>query len=692
VRLSPDQFRVREAKRRHFCGDRPLRQYPVLSDAEIKILQLLHKSDYETYKETIAPRAEGTCTWFLEHPTYLAWLSEAKSSLLWVSGDPGCGKTVLSSFLIDTLKEAGSQSVPPATVCFFFCDDKIEFQNDGSAILSGILHQLFRMNRNLIQHAREHFEAKDSQIAMGIKSLCEIFKAASEDSAAGNIICVIDALDECEASSRCQVIEWFTSYITEGRKSGLPFLKVLMTSRSYQSIEDVFKIVPHIRLKAEDHADSTNEDVVRLIKLRSKRVQTITSCSDDTRDKIERRLIGQADRTFLWASLILDILEKSPEASEEAFDTILSSLPKRLDEVYEAILQKTSEPEQVKKTLAVLVASRRPLTLKELNMALSIRATDKSGNDIKPRLQFNMSRKVKGLCGPFVRVTNGRVYLVHQTAKEFLIKPPDVERPFPFSWKHCLDPLQINFVLAEICVWYLSLNEFIRPTALDDSCQTDIRQRAEQYAQPHDLLDYAAKYWAVHIRPGENTAVDALLEAVFRLCDTQSALFRTWFQLYWATVSTLWEFPKDMTPLMIASHFGLKPLVQRLLNSGADVNAQDSEGWAVLHWAVWEGHGVVWEGSEAVRQLLAAGADVGIEDKKGMSPLHWAAADGQEAIIRLLLEAGTAVDMRDSEGWTAMHFAAANGHDGAAELLLESGADINATDGDEEQKALPDAT
>jgi ankyrin repeat domain-containing protein 50 len=60
--------------------------------------------------------------------------------VLWVSGDPGCGKSVLS-FLVDELKGTASQLILPATVCFFFCDDKIESQKDGKSVFSGLLHQ-----------------------------------------------------------------------------------------------------------------------------------------------------------------------------------------------------------------------------------------------------------------------------------------------------------------------------------------------------------------------------------------------------------------------------------------------------------------------------------------------------------------------------------------------------------------------
>lgn len=667
-----------------------------LSELQIEALQCLRKSDYEDYKESIASRAEGTCTWFLQHEKYLSWLKEENSAFLWLSADPGCGKTVLSSFLVDELKSDRSQATFPATICYFFCDDKIESQKDGAAVLCGLTHQLLCANPSLIHHATQHFKIKGSRFANEIRTLWDILDAASADSEAGNIVCIIDAIDECEEFSRSLLIKWFMEYFTKSPGQRRNFMKAIMTSRGYQSIEIAFlkgimvgerhqsiesasHFASQVRLMAEDLTESINSDVGLVVKKRLRDVQAITSCSEETRLKIEGRLTENADRTFLWVSLVLDLLENSTEASADAFDRITTSLPRKLDEIYEKILQDMPEQEQAKKALTLLVTALRPLTLEELNIALHLRETDRSIEDLKSRLEPAMGRKIKGLCGPFIRVIDSRVHLVHQTAKEFLVKPYNNATPLKNSWKHCLEPAKSNFVLARICIWYLSFDIFEQqPLAFDAQTQAERDHQVENYVKNHDFLDYAVKYWGNHFRRSESYGEQGLLKPVLELCDSRSGRFTTWFQVFWTTISQLPSFPQNLTTLMLASYFGHKSIVQLLLKEGVDINAMDSMRWTALHWAVWEGNGIIWEGHEAVQALLEAGAEVEIQDTDGMTALHWAAYDGQEAIVRLLLEAGARIKTKSSSGLIASGFARIYGYEDVVRLLEEKEDDTDA--------------
>ena len=73
--------------------------------------------------------------------------------------------------------------------------------------LRAILHQLFtkHLNPNLINHARESHRTRGSGLRGDFNELWKILIKCAESSDAGEIICVLDALDECEGTSREQI-------------------------------------------------------------------------------------------------------------------------------------------------------------------------------------------------------------------------------------------------------------------------------------------------------------------------------------------------------------------------------------------------------------------------------------------------------------------------------------------------------
>lgn len=95
-------------------------------------------SPYVSYKDEPNPkRAPGTCLWAFGHPHFQQWRQITGNDLLWISADPGCGKSVLSRSLVDELQAQGSISV-----CYLFFEDNGEQSNLDTA-LCAILHQLF---------------------------------------------------------------------------------------------------------------------------------------------------------------------------------------------------------------------------------------------------------------------------------------------------------------------------------------------------------------------------------------------------------------------------------------------------------------------------------------------------------------------------------------------------------------------
>lgn len=98
------------------------------------------------------------------------------------------------------------------------------------------------------------------------------------------------------------------------------------------------------------------------------------------------------------------------------------------------------------------------------------------------------------------------------------------------------------------------------------------------------------------------------------------------------------------------------------------------------------------EGNVAqLETAIADGVLIDALDTDGLAMLHWASDRGHVAIVERLIVAGCDVNLRDSDGQTALHYAASVGHVECLRLLLSAGADRDQTD-DEGQTCLDAAS
>jgi hypothetical protein len=111
----------------------------VLTDQQNRCHQTFKTSNYEEQKNINPRKAEGTCLWALRSPEYTRWSESSCNDLLWVSADPGCGKSVLSRSIIEDYLEDSCSDVK---ICYFFFKDNDE-QNRLDKALCSVLHQLF---------------------------------------------------------------------------------------------------------------------------------------------------------------------------------------------------------------------------------------------------------------------------------------------------------------------------------------------------------------------------------------------------------------------------------------------------------------------------------------------------------------------------------------------------------------------
>ena len=153
------------------------------TDEESRCMQALCTSAYEDHKDRNPPRALGTCLWFLRNQRFGDWLTRGSSDLLWVTADPGCGKSVLSRSLIDNELQSG----PSRTTCYFFFKD-IGEQRSATNAICALLHHLCAKNQFVLQQVVHVYQSNGDQMIHSFSCLWRTFLAATSCPEAGEIV------------------------------------------------------------------------------------------------------------------------------------------------------------------------------------------------------------------------------------------------------------------------------------------------------------------------------------------------------------------------------------------------------------------------------------------------------------------------------------------------------------------------
>ncbi|OAQ61390.1 ankyrin repeat domain-containing protein [Pochonia chlamydosporia 170] len=626
---------------------------------------------YEWYKDQVRERVDGTCMWLLEHKHFQSWLTRESGPLL-ITADPGCGKSVLAKYLIDYGLPQSS------TICYFFFKD--HDQNTVRQALCALLHQLFNQKLPLIKYALPYYIKHGKGLINSTRSLWEILQMAINNNEAGPVIVVLDALDECAELDFANLMQNIRSQVCSSRSKHSK-LKYLLTSRPYNEItskfRDLLEPFPSMRIPGEEDSETISQEVNRVITYRVNQLRTkdptkgqMEGLSPEIKRHLKRRLQKITHRTYLWVHLMFDYLDKEDfKRTKKGVDSAITAFPRSINEAYEQILNKSKDDPIVRKTLCIMLAASRPLTLAEMNIAVNLDNKAQSIYDLDLESEEDFITHLRSWCGLFISVHDGNIYFLHQTAREFLLADlmsPSNVRP-QLQWYQSITIQHAHAVFAEVCLLYLNLfNSGVSPPDTPDTTGSEVSQSVDWEA----LLDYAATHWVVHLRKGDMVDNSAMATATLKVCDPN--VHEAWFDIYWEPPPYR---PKEFTNLMMASFLGLKAVAMLALEGGAETEAKDSFGRTSLHWAAYEGHEAI------VEMLLDKGVDINAHDANcGCTPLWLAASKGHESICRLLVYNGAHIDATDNCGQTPLLCAAMEGHCAVVNLLASDGADVEAKD------------
>lgn len=178
-----------------------------------------------------------TGAWFVDSEDFTAWCANP-GAFMWLYGIPGCGKTVLSSSVIEALKAGVPKgNLRSYAVAYFYFDFNDAKNRTIPNFLSSVLAQLCQCTRSLPASLKSLHKACTEEGHHHRPSSAELLHAILDVSRQWhNVYLVVDALDECRLDQREDLLQ-----ILQDIYSADADIRLAITSRPEGDIKEALE-------------------------------------------------------------------------------------------------------------------------------------------------------------------------------------------------------------------------------------------------------------------------------------------------------------------------------------------------------------------------------------------------------------------------------------------------------------------
>ncbi|KAL4748253.1 hypothetical protein BDW72DRAFT_156673 [Aspergillus terricola var. indicus] len=387
---------------------------PVFTEADYSCLRDLLVTDPETERRRIEATKGGllddSFRWVLENAEFRKWHSDPNSHLLWIKGDAGKGKTMLMIGIINKLVQQ-VRSEPLQSIAYFLCQATDPKLNNATSILRSLIYMLIRQQPHLISYLRERYDINPKLFESGntFYSLSAIFENMIQDSTHAITYLLVDALDECETG-----LSELLKLIARTKSVPSTQVKWIVSGRNRDDIEQELEFgFEETKLSLELNANHISDAVATYIDHRVSQLKALQR-NGVLFKQVKEQLLQKSDGTFLWVALVIQEMQKCQRSA--AIVELLDRTPPGLTPLYDRMLQQIQhfnglDHELCILVIAIVILAYRPLHLHELCCLAGLRKQEYSFGDIE---------NVVNMCRSFLTIRDGYVYLIHQSAKDYL--------------------------------------------------------------------------------------------------------------------------------------------------------------------------------------------------------------------------------------------------------------------------------
>ncbi|RDW91807.1 hypothetical protein BP5796_01201 [Coleophoma crateriformis] len=425
-------------------------------------------------------RDEYTCDWFQSH---LLGFVRGSKDMLALCGSPGCGKSYLSSWIIERLQRPLNRI--SYEVLSYTVDPDLPGHTDSLSVARSLALQLLQINvgdaelLEALKHALD-ISNRSRDLEEIEESLWAALSVGLGNLGDKRLMIVIDGLDEVKLtlkhkSSLNTIALWIADAVSENRQIKTIFVcrdasfDGSMASRCHK-----FKITP----------DHTHTDLHHMAKHALKKTRHYADQDTINQENLVESLVYAADGSFLWMHLACELLKRQHTREELLKVAKQLAKPTALKELIKLVVGAVDLVNgHTKKLLSWLLVSLRPLRLEEIQ---SLSQVDTEKKVIGTRKDYFSEEQLQNWSS-LLTIRNGIVRYRHQSIKSYF-SGLQKDGKLPKS----------NAAHQDLMHRVLMYCKFRLPddyTPMFDSI--DVAE-AELSLQRDHLIGYAARYWVFH--------------------------------------------------------------------------------------------------------------------------------------------------------------------------------------------------
>lgn len=431
--------------------------------------------------------------WIFDQADFQLWRDDPQSRLLWVNGDAGKGKTMMLCGIINELESMANTD----HASYFFCQGTNDELNNATAVLRGLVFLLVDQQPCLLLHLETKYHHSGKRLfedGNAFYALCDILRDILQDPRLGVAYLVVDALDECEEGlSELLAVIKETISTTSGR------CKWIVSSRNRPDIER--HLAPdesHMRLSLELNAEHVSQAINVYIEYKISQLMPIEH-DEAIREQVRDHMRRKADGTFLWVALAMKQLHEIVLSRDVL--PLLEKLSPGLEPLYDKMMANVEQHgDACRRVLSIVAVVHRPLSMVELRLLTGLQGVS----------QMSDFEKIIHLCGSFITIRQDQVYLIHQSAKEYLVTNASI---FPRGHK----PLHYDLFLRSMHALSRTLKKNMynldRPGLL-------ISEMYPPEPDPLRVVRYSSVYWVSHLLNAADHVSDLAMEEINKFTKT----------------------------------------------------------------------------------------------------------------------------------------------------------------------------